>query len=471
MPPIVEVRNHSAHTTMSSAGISFGGLASGLDTQAIITALVAVEQRPITALETKKTSLNKQKSLFGDLKGLLDKLATAAKSLKTKTDFLTMKAASSDEDVLTVSAGSTASAGTYSIEVLELAKAKVSASSGSASSTASLGGPASMMIEIDGNTHLVAVNNPSLTSIASAINDADIGVIADVVDTQNSANGGANRYQLVLRSAEAGAQHSFTLSYDDGDAAFQNLITDINAHQITAGSDAKIKLNDGVEVYRPTNTIGDLIPGVTLDLKAKAVGQPVTVTISTDAEATSKSVQEFVDAYNKVVDFVSAQNTLDSEGKAKNPLFGDSTLRSMRSSLRGIVGASVGDTGNSAYQLLAQAGVTSDTAGKLTFNSTKFAESLADDEEAVSNLFAGGTNGIANKLLGQIDSYTDTVEGLIKTRSDAFDRQVKDAQTRIDQAERRVTLYQQQLETKYANLESLLTRLQGQGTSLNSLNR
>ncbi len=110
------------------------------------------------------------------------------------------------------------------------------------------------------------------------------------------------------------------------------------------------------------------------------------------------------------------------------------------------------------------------TAGKLTFNSTKFAESLADDEEAVTRLFAGDTNGIANKLIGQIDSYTDSVEGLIKTRSEAFDRQVKDTQTRIDQAERRVTLYQQQLETRYANLESLLTRLQGQGTSLSSLN-
>ncbi len=225
-------------------------------------------------------------------------------------------------------------------------------------------------------------------------------------------------------------------------------------------------------MYRPTNQVSDLWPGITLDLKSvPSPNKDITITVSTDAEATSKKVQEFVDAYNKVVDFFTEQNALNAEGKAKGPLFGDSTLRSMRSSLRGIVGASVGDTGNSAYQLLAQAGITSDTAGKLTFNSTKFAESLADDEEAVTRLFAGGTNGIANKLIGQIDSYTDSVEGLIKTRSEAFDRQVKDTQTRIDQAERRVTLYQQQLETRYANLESLLTRLQGQGTSLNSLNR
>jgi len=66
---------------MSNAGISFGGLASGLDTKAIIQALVSIERRPIAALEQTKTSLGKQKSLFGDLRGLLSKLETAAKTL------------------------------------------------------------------------------------------------------------------------------------------------------------------------------------------------------------------------------------------------------------------------------------------------------------------------------------------------------------------------------------------------------
>lgn len=466
---------------MSSAGISFGGLASGLDTKAIISALVAIERRPISALETKKSSLGKQKSLYGDLRGLLDKLETAAKALKTTDDFLKMKAVSDDENVVTVEASNDAEPGTYSVRVMALAQAQVNATTGSASPTASLGGTASFFINSGGNQNLISVADPNLNSIAAAINQADddndTGVRAEVVDTGNPANGGANRYQLVVRSTTPGVENGFTVSYDDGSAAFQAVINQVAGNTLSQAQDAQLLINGtpqgtgGITVYRPTNQVSDLWPGITLDLKSvPSPNKDITITVSTDAEATSKKVQEFVDAYNKVVDFFTEQNALTAEGKAKGPLFGDSTLRSMRSSLRGIVGASVGDTGNSAYQLLAQAGITSDTAGKLTFNSTKFAESLADDEEAVTRLFAGGTNGIANKLLGQIDSYTDTVEGLIKTRSDAFDRQVKDTQTRIDQAERRVTLYQQQLETKYANLESLLTRLQGQGTSLNSLN-
>ncbi|MFN7587754.1 MAG: flagellar filament capping protein FliD [Planctomycetota bacterium] len=467
---------------MSSAGISFGGLASGLDTRAIISALVSIERRPISALETKKSSLGKQKSLYGDLRSLLDKLETAAKALKTTNDFLKMKAVSSDENVVTVEASNTAEPGTYSLRVVELAQAQVNATTGSASPTESLGGPASFFINSGGNQNLITVANPTLNSIADAINQADddndTGVRAEVVDTGNPANGGANRYQLVVRSTTPGVENGFTIVNDDGSAAFQAVVTQLAGNRLSDAQDAELLINGtpggggGITVYRPTNQVSDLWPGITLDLKSvPSPNKDITITVSTDAEATSKKVQEFVDAYNKVVDFFTEQNALNAEGKAKGPLFGDSTLRSMRSSLRGIVGASVGDTGNSAYQLLTQAGITSDTAGKLTFNSTKFAESLADDEEAVTRLFAGGTNGIANKLIGQIDSYTDSVEGLIKTRSEAFDRQVKDTQTRIDQAERRVTLYQQQLETRYANLESLLTRLQGQGTSLNSLNR
>jgi len=467
---------------MSSAGISFGGLASGLDTKAIISALVSIERRPISALETKKSSLGKQKSLYGDLRGLLDKLETAAKALKNTRDFLTMKAVSNDENVVTVEASNTAEPGSYSVRVLDLAQAQVNATTGSASPTADLGSSGSFFLNVGGDQHLITVSSANLNSIAEAINtaddDRDIGVRAEVVDTGNPANNGANRYQLVVRSTTPGVENGFSIVADDGNAAFLSTIDSIANNRLSEAKDARLLLNGtpggsgGIIVYRPTNQINDLWPGLTLDLKSvPSPNKDVTITVSTDSEDTSKKVQAFVDAYNKVVDFFADQNALDANGKAKGPLFGDPTLRSMRSTLRGIVGASVGDTGNTAYQLLAQVGITADTAGKLTFNSTKFTEKLADDEEAISNLFAGATNGIANKLLTQVDAYTDTVEGLLKTRSDSFDRQVKDTQTRIDQAERRVTLYQQQLETKYANLESLLTRLQGQGTSLNSLNR
>lgn len=467
---------------MSTAGISFGGLASGLDTKAIISALVAVERRPITALETKKTSLGQQKSLFGDLRGLLDKLTTAAKALVKTTDFLKMKAASDDETIATATAGSSATPGTHRFKVLQLATGQVSASTGSASPTTSLGSNAAVLqIDIGGNTHLITVNpasggtqpNATLEGIAAAINAEDdnteMGVRAEVVDTGNTANGGANRYQLVVRGTKTGEANAFTISYDSGDTAFQNVIQDVAAHQLVAGADARVELG-GIVVRRASNQIGDLIPGLTLDLKSAAnPTREVTITVSTDAEAITKKVQEFVDAYDKVVDFFTEQNALGADGKAKNPLFGDATLRSMRSSLRTVLGGSVAGTGNDSYQLMSQLGIAADTQGRLTLDASKLANALADDEDAAAAVFTHATNGIAKRLVDQIDVYTDTVDGLLKSRTDGFDRLVHDTQTRIDQAERRLSLYEKGLEQKYANLESLLTKLQSQGTSLGNL--
>lgn len=461
---------------MSNAGISFGGLASGLDTKAIIQALVAIERRPIAALEQKKTSLGKQKSLFGDLRGLLGKLETAAKALKTTSDFLVRKASSDKEEIVTASAGSAASAGTYNLRVVSLAKAQVNASSGSASPSASLGAPGTLQLDVGGTTQFIAVGGvvngvtepPTLERIAAAINAADdanaTGVRAEVVDTGNSGN---NRYQLVVRSEQAGTASGFSISYDDGDPAFQAVINSVGSNVLTQATDARVQLNGGVTVTRSSNTISDLIAGVTLELKSDASPtQSVAITVSNDSTATTKKVQDFVDAYNKVVDFLADQNQLDADGKAKGPLFGDSTLRALRAGLRTIAGSAVPGTGNASFQLLSQLGVKADTAGKLTLTPTALAEALATDEAAVAAVFTSSANGIAGRVVAQIDVYTDSVDGLIKNRTEAFDRQSKDATTRITQAERRLTSFEKQLEQKYANLEQLMGRLQSQGSSL-----
>lgn len=470
---------------MSSAGISFGGLASGLDTKAIISALVSIEERPIRALEAKKTSYTKQKSLFGDLKGLLDKLATAAKALKTTTEFLARKATSDDEDIVTATASSSAQPGTYKIKVTALAQAQVNRSVGSASPTAQFppapGGESEFIINIGGNSVPIPLTGtPTLQSIADAINAKDdepgseLGVRAEVVDTGDLVNPN-QRYQLVLRSTKTGPEGAFTIEPTlPGTGAFETLINQVNSTFVSQPTQATVEIN-GLTVRRSTNQINDLFPGVTLDLKsaptAPTPAKEVTITVANDAEATTKKVQEFVDAYNKVVDFMTEQSALDAEGKAKSPLFGDSTLRSLRSNLRTIVGGSVTGTANTSFQMLSQLGIKADTAGKLTLDAGKLGDALATDEDGVAAVFTQATTGIAGKLIDQVEVYTDSVDGLLKSRNDAFDRRVKDTQTRIEQAERRLTLYEKQLEVKYANLESLLSKLQSQGSSVGNIGR
>lgn len=453
---------------MSSAGISFGGLASGLDSKAIIAALVAVERRPIAQLDAKKTKLGKQKSLFGDLRGLLEKLQTAAKALKTTANFLQKKVASDNEDVLTASVSGAPTPGTYTVEVLSLAKSQINTTAAASPSTAvGSGTTSSILLEINGEVRPIGIATPSLEGIAAAINAEGVAVRADVIDTGNTANGGASRYQLVVRGTEAGTENAFSISYDDGDQAFQNLITNLSTN-VRAASDARVRLNDSADIIRSGNALTDVIPGVTLNLKSAVVGTLVNVTVTTDAEETSKKLTAFTEAYNAIVDFAAAQNVVDGEGKASGPLFGDSTLRSIRTTLRGIAGSTVGTTGNQAYELLAQIGVKSDKDGKLTFDTAKFTEALGKDEQAVAAVLTDSTNGIAGRIADQIDVYTNSIDGLIKTRQDSYDRQVKSTADRITDAERRLTNYQKQLEQKYANLETLLGKLQSQGSSLTS---
>jgi len=456
---------------MSNSGISFGGLASGLDTQAIISALLAVEQRPIAQMEQRVSTLKGSKSKFGDLEGMLDKLREKANSLRQTNSFVEYAAALDKEDFLLADASSSAAPGTYRIDVQQLAQNQVTTSTGYADKTSSIGS-GTLLFEVDGTIEAVTIDgaNTSLEGIASAINsNQNLAVRAQVVDTGNA----SDPYQLVLTSEGEGADGAFTVSLDGGPVGngLDGLVASLT--DTVAAQDAIVNI-DGINYQRSSNTIGNAVQGVTLNLKAPSTtvgaGFPSpdvsTLTISPDTEATATKIQEFVDAYNEIVDFVQETNVVSEEGEASSPLFGDATLRSIRSQLRQIVGNSV-DTGNTAYSLFAQIGVESDRDGRLTFNRSEFDEALAEDADAVRNLFSDSSTGIAQRIYDQIDIYTDSVDGLLKIRKDGFDSLIKQTEDRIENAERRLEAYELQLTNRFASLESLLSGLQTQSASLN----
>jgi flagellar hook-associated protein 2 len=457
---------------MSSTGINFSGLASGLDTRAIIDALVAVESRPIKGMEDRQKALRSAKSLFADLDGLLDRLRDKADAVRRSTNFLDYKVALDDDTRLAATIGSNAQAGTWEVNVSALAKAKVSASNGKADANTTTYGAGSLLLTVGTTTREVVINggNNTLEGIATAINSAGLDVQAQVLDTGAA---GSQRYKLVVSSTKTGVDNAFSLVVDQGTNELQGLVTELNtagsANQVTAASNATFTVN-GVSLSRATNTVSDAITGLTLDLKGihTAATDKTRITVTTDASKTAEKVKGFVDAYNAVVDFIAGQNELDKDGKASNPLFGDTTLRSVRSSLRGILGTSVA-TGNEEYSLLVQIGVTSDRDGRLTFEQSKLEDAINADEVAVKTLFTDATAGIATRIHAQIEVYTDAVDGAFKARNEGYDRQIRDLDRRIDVAEKRLEAYETQLVNKFAAMETLVSRLQGQGSSLGNL--
>ena len=458
-------------------GISFGGLASGLDTDSIIKSLLAVERRPIQLLESRKAGFKKQKTLLGDFKAKLDALFDAAKKLRLSSTLLEFDAATNDEDkYLSASATSGAVAGSYEIQIDSIAAARVRKSPGAADADTTTHGSGNMLFTIDGNTTLVSFGGATtLNEMASKINDANFGVSATVVNTGAT----TDPYRLVLTSKSEGTKADFTVVADTADGTFTSFVNSINNDDTRAASDAKIKLN-GLDITRSSNTMTDVITGVTINLKGKHPSPPqetTTLTISTNTDKTAEKIQNFVEKYNEIVDFVTNQNKVtknegdggeDDDSVSTNPLFGDLALRTVMRGLRDIAGSTF-DTGNSAYSMLAQIGIDGDREGKLTFNRTEFDEALGKDETAIKNLFTDKVNGIAQRIYNSIDAWTDSVDGVIKTRTDGLDRRITDIDRQIRRGEERLEDYEQRLVLQYATLEQTLGRLQAQGSSLSSL--
>lgn len=454
---------------MSLAGISFSGLASGLDSKAIISALMAVERRPIQALQAKKQTFQKQKNLFNTLEGLLEKLRDKADAVRKSTNFLDFKAEVDSDKYFTATASNGATVGSFNVNVSQLARAEVSSSNGKADKDTTTYGTGTLQITIDGTTYDITIDstNNTLDGIATAINAKGIDVQAQVLDT----GAATNPYQLVLTSKKTGTQYAFSVAAKAGSsAALANLATEIDGNERSAAQDAQLTVN-GITVTRSSNTITDVVSGVTLELKGThpTANDTTKVTVSTDASATAAKIKEFVDAYNEIVDFAEGQSQVDENGRTDKPLFGDTTLRSIRSTLRSILGTSV-DTGNQSYALLSQVGIEADTKGKLTFTQSDFEKALAADEDAVRDLFTKASAGIAVKIYDQADSYVDSVDGVIKARLDSFDDRIRDTDRQIERAERRLDRLEESLTARFAALETLMARLQTQGSALNAAN-
>jgi len=454
----------------------FGGLASGLDTKKIISQLVALERLPIKALERKKAFAKSQKDAFNSLQDKLNDLKKSLDAIRKSTNFLEFKATPDDEGFFTATASHSAQQGTWQISVNQLATVQRNKSALYADKDSTAHGTGTLTITIDGKKHDIVIdqNNNTLQGIAGAINDADAGVTATVIDTGS----GTNRYQLVISSKEAGTDNAFTLSTDDGDQDLVNLVNEINTGDggVTSGKfqsaqDAKVTIN-GIQITRGTNTITDAIPGVTLNLlkthDPNGSNPDTNLTVSTDASAIEDKIQDFVDDYNAVVDFINGQGKVGEKGKAEGVLLGDFTLTTIQNQLRSLAGGLAATGGT--YTMLALVGIDSDKEGKLTFTRSKFEEALQNDEQDVKDLFTKSGVGIADRMYTTVDDLTDTVDGLIKTRLDGLDDIIKQLDDRIRREEDRVAKYEENLVRRFAGYENLISMYQAQGYSLGSIN-
>lgn len=437
--------------------IVFSGLASGIDSEALIAALTNQAKAPITKLEKQKSDFSSQSRKVNDIKTKLTNLQTAARALDSKGEALGNKSSSSDEKVLKAQSSGGVSMGTFKVEVTQVAQAERTYGAAMSSSTeAGVAGAGTLTIKVgSADAFDVEVSSTdTLESIAKKINASGAQVSAGIIQE------GGN-YRLQVTGKQTGAENAITFTETGG-----LTIGLQNGDEKQAASDASV-IVDGYTVTSSTNAVTNAVPGVTLNVVDKGIS---VVQTERDPEALKTKLNAFVTAYNDVMKTLNAEfANVSGVIKGRDSLSADSTMRTLQGSLRSLV-SSTTDNGSSGLNSLGSVGVAIGRDGTLSFDDAKFTKAVNADYEGIATALAGLTDGtgIMSKLADGLESYTRS-DGSLRTKIDnlaarnrRIDTQVASMQTRLDK-------YESTLRTQYAALEATISGLQSQGTALSGI--
>ncbi len=424
--------------------LSVSGLSSGVDWRSVIDELMAVERRPIELLEQRQAALTEERSVWEQISTKLQGLEDALAALEEDDTFQARTATVSDETKLTASVTSDAVIGSYRITITQLALAHSVASDQQASSSEALG--LEGQFQINGVAVTVSAAD-SLSDIRDAINTADAGVTATVVDQR-----------LIITRNETG---STEISFTDPDGVLKALgvleVDDTPKHTLQPAQDAVFTVN-GLTVTRSSNTVSDVLSGITLELKAPTDSE-VIIEVVHDTEVAVEAVKSFIEAYNDLLSLL--RNELGEEGKLR----GDPTAARMATTLRRMVSDRVAGI-EGAYESLAEIGVTTmDRRGDLNLDEEKLREALSADPASVQVLFSHSSDdivGVAERLAAFCDTWGDSVDGLIAARTEGIDARLRDLSEQIGNMEYRLTLKEAQLVRQFTALETALSVMQSQ---------
>jgi flagellar hook-associated protein 2 len=432
-----------------AGSLALSGLASGVDTNAIVQQLMAVEGQGKTRLTNKQSQSQAREAGLKDIQAKLAALRTAADALAADSTWKSAQTADSSDSarIAATILGGTAGAGSATLSVTTLAAAAQHAFEYTAPTAAT-------EITVAGKAITLAAGT-SITDAAAKINAAGTSVSATVVyDEVNK------RDVLALAAKSTGVDSNFTVP---------ELTAATNKRWERLGADAAYTA-DGQPGTSTTNVIENAIPGVRLTLKA-TTPSPVTVTIgspATDQTAAKAKIQAYVDAYNGLIDLVNAKTSEKTVPKAtttsdltKGQLFGDTGLTSLMSRMRTMSSA---DDYTSAFDSWSDLGIstgkasgsTSDAAklGKLQIDDAKLTDLLASNPDKVKTLLG--------KLSKDIDGFVDGQSKVITGRIASEDTQQKGLSDQMLRMDDQLKAKQDRLQAQFAAMETALSNAQSQ---------
>ncbi|OLN27360.1 Flagellar hook-associated protein FliD [Desulfovibrio sp. DV] len=403
----------SGYTPVTTSGqITYTGLGNGTDFTQLITKLVQVEQGRITTLQTWKKSWTNKQAAFQELNTEMLSLKTTLGSMDSINEFMSKVADSTNSTVVSAVAGAGAENGSHELVVNKLATAKAMVTStGYASATVDINSSSSDAIfayTYKGVTYSnTAGANCTLTDLVNVINNApnNPGVKASI------ANNGS-QYYLQLRGMDTGSTSSLVIN---DTATTLTGFKAANFGTITSNASALLKLDGWPAaaaswITRETNSITDLVTGLTLTLKGTGSS---TLTTTTDTDAIKEKVETFVKQMNTVRTLIMDISKVDSSTQQASLLTGNYGIQLIDTNIKSAVaGIGVGfDYDQDKYSTLSQLGILTDaeqgsaTEGLLVIDDDVFDAILSSNADAVAQLFAAQYVGRTSSSEFSVTSY------------------------------------------------------------------
>ncbi len=467
-----------------STPLQVTGLASGLDTNAIVTALMATQQQQVTNLTNQQTGLTAMNTQLKSIQAALTKVADDAQALGSPSLFAFTQTITSTNPTLigaTATSNNGAVVGGYQVSVTQLASAS--------QRTFQFTSPTSAdTVTIDGQQISLAAG-ASAQDLVNAINsNSNASVWATVTSSPN--NGPAT---VVLSDRATGAPAtagSFIAATDTAGALTEE------TQYAQAGVDAQYTINGGATQYSSSNTISgapvsgtpnsttnpgatQTIPGVSLSLNGITGSTPVTVTVGSPAPSTQNittAIQQFVTDYNAAVTQIQTQlaQTPSSSDPTQGTLFGDQDLQSLLSNMRDEMDATLGGLTGSITSMLdigVSTGAASGTgapsqssiSGQLTLNTTALTAALTSNGSAVKSMLQSWSINFSFMVNNEASPG-----GTIDSRIQGDDTQISYLTNQIDNLNLANTQKQNDLVQEFAQMEAALSSSQSTSSWLTS---
>ncbi|MDU4941090.1 MAG: flagellar filament capping protein FliD [Mixta calida] len=450
------------------ATVSSLGAGTDLDLQTLYDSLETSEKTRLTPITTQQTSYKAKLTAWGIVQTSLEKLQTAATAL-TKTSDIASTKVTSTNTAFSAKLAANAAAGSYSVEVSDLAAAQSLLSTSAPSKDTDLGDSAlasrTITITQSGQEKPMTVtltqDKTSLADIRDAINQQQGSVTASIIKSDD------NTYYLSLTSRDTGTANEMKVTTDDSSLAqyiSYDKASSTNAMtQQVAAADAQLKVN-GVTITRSSNTITDAPEGVTLTLTKTNIGNPETLTVEKDNQPMIDAVQAYVDAYNSLQTTITNQTKYTAvdqgsgtQDSSNGDLLGDGTLRNIQTQVRSMLSTS---QSGGDYSLLSQIGVTQNLDGKLEVNSDKLNKALNEKQSSVLTFLSGDgeTTGFATQTSKMLKDILGS-DGAIQNAEDGINASLKRLTEQYDRVNSQIEATMARYKAQFTSLSTLVSSM------------